>query len=329
MRNHPLVNTFPRMLPRFASAAVTTLLLVMTGCSGTGVAPPAGVPSTDALAQKAVVGSRATTIGHSMWLWPGASYPPAASVMSWCTSHGVKNVFLYVYTKNGKVVDLGDIRSYAQAATKSGVTLYALNGEAQWIVHPKSVVAWENTVNVTGLFAGVHLDTEPNQVTGWKAYNKPGAVQADAPIINDMYAMIEALRANSPSTHLEVDVQFSDASYTQALGFPTDGYGSFGEALVALTDELTVMSYRTVLDGNNGLVEISAPMLALANAHDKPMRLAIETSKDPADPQDSFWGHPQSDVRRMLKAVDSAEASSTAYDGTSVEEYVSWTELPK
>jgi hypothetical protein len=264
-----------------------------------------------------------------MWLWPGASYPPATSVMLWCTSHGVKNVFLYVYTKNGKVVDLRDIRSYAQAATKSGVTLYALNGEAQWIVHPKWVVAWENTVNATGLFAGVHLDTEPNQVIGWKAYNKPGAVQADAPIINDMYAMLQALRANSPSTHLEVDVQFSDADYTEQLGFPTDGYGSFGEALVALTDELTVMSYRTVLDGNNGLVEISAPMLALANAHDKPMRLAIETTKDPADPQDSFWGHSQSAVRTMLKAVDGAEAPTTAYDGTSVEEYVSWTELPR
>jgi hypothetical protein len=329
MRNHAWVNTFRPALPRFASAAVTTLLLVMTGCSGTGVAPPMGVPSANATAQKATVRGRATTIGHSMWLWPGASYPPAASVMSWCTSHGVKNVFLYVYTKNGKVVDLRDIRSYAQAATKSGVTLYALNGEAQWIVHPKLVVAWENAVNATDLFAGVHLDTEPNQVTGWKAYNKPGAVQADAPIINDMYAMIEALRANSPSTHLEIDVQFSDADYTQALGFPTDGYGSFGEALVTLTDELTVMSYRTVLEGNNGLVEISAAMLALADAHDKPMRLAIETSKDPADPQDSFWGHSQSAVRKMLKAVDGAEASSTAYDGTSVEEYVSWTELPK
>jgi len=173
------------------------------------------------------------------------------------------------------------------------------------------------------------MDTEPNQVSGWKAYNKPGAVQADSPIIKHFYTMLHGVRANSPSTHIEVDVQFADADYSKALGFPTDGYDSFGEALVADTDELTVMSYRTVLEGNNGLVEISAPMLALAYAHDKPMRLAIETSKDPADPQDSFWGRPQTDVRKMLRAVDGAEASSTAYDGTSVEEYVSWTELPR
>jgi hypothetical protein len=329
VRKHPSVNTFPRTIQRYAGAAAIVLSLATAGCAGTGAAPSDSPLPVNALAQSTAVRSRTTTIGHSMWLWPGASYPPATSVMSWCTSHGVTNVFLYVYTKNGRVGDLNDIRSYAQAATKSGVTLYALNGEAQWILHPKSVIAWENAVNATGLFAGVHLDTEPNQVNGWTSYNKPGAVQADAPIINDMYAMLEAVRTNSPSTHLEVDVQFSDASYTQALGFPTDGYGSFGEALVALTDELTVMSYRTVLEGNNGLVEISAPMLALATAHDKPMRLAIETSKDPPDPQDSFWGHPQSDVRKMLKAVDSAQASSTAYDGTSVEEYVSWTELQK
>jgi hypothetical protein len=301
----------------------------MSACAGQVPALPEGVQTAYAPARQAIAQGRATTIGHSMWLWPGTAYPAAASVMSWCKSHDVRNIFLYVYTRNGKVVDLADMRAYANAAKKTNVTLYALNGEAQWIVHPKWVVAWENAVNATGLFAGVHLDTEPNQVKGWKAYNKPGAVQADAPIINEMYAMIQALRANSAATHLEVDVQFSEADYTQALGFPTDGYGSFGEALVALTDELTVMSYRTVLEGNNGLVEISAPMLALAYAHDKPMRLAIETSKDPADPQDSFWGRPQTDVRKMLRAVDGAEASSTAYDGTSVEEYVSWTELPR
>jgi hypothetical protein len=319
-------------IQRRPTLALTALLLAAGGCSGAGIAPT----TTGGTARNPVVSgerstgaARAATTGHSMWLWPGSSYPAAATVMSWCKTHDVRNVFLYVYTKNGKIADAEDVRAYAQLAPKSNVTLYALNGEAQWILHPKSAVAWESIVNASGYFSGIHLDTEPNQVKGWKAYDKPSAVQADTPIINDMYAMIGALRTNSPTTHLEIDVQFSDADYTQQLGFPTDGYGSFGEALVSLTDELTVMSYRTALNGDNGLVAISAPMLALATAHDKPMRLAIETSKDPADPQDSFWGHPQSAVRKMLKAVDNAEASSTAYDGTSVEEYVSWTELPK
>lgn len=249
--------------------------------------------------------------------------------MAWCSAKGVSNVFLYAYARDGHLQHLSDLQAYAKAAPSAGVTLYALNGDASWIEHPKKPVAWENAVNKSGLFSGIHMDTEPNQVTGWKAYNKPGAVQADSPIIKHFYTMLHAVRANSPSTHIEVDVQFADADYTKALGFPSDGYDSFGEALVAETDELTVMSYRTVLDGNNGLLEISAPMLALAVAHGKPMRLAIETTKDPADPQDSFWGQPQSAVTTMLQAIDNAEAPSTAYDGTSVEDYVAWTELKK
>ncbi|HEY1429983.1 MAG TPA: hypothetical protein VGF18_10440 [Candidatus Tumulicola sp.] len=294
----------------------------LAGCAGSSSVPAAG-----AYAGVAVTGATAKAGNHSMWLWPNGGYPQAIDVVTWCEAHGVADVFLYVYAKNGKLIDSRDIESYANAVAGTGINLYALNGEARWIEHPKLAVAWENAVNASGLFAGIHLDTEPNQVSGWTAYNKPGAVQADSPIIKHFYTMLQTVRANSPSTHLEVDVQFADADYTQALGFPTQGYGSFGEALVAMTDELTVMSYRTVLDGNNGLLAISAPMLALASQHAKPMRLGIETTKDPADPQDSFWGHPQSDVRKMLKAVDNAEASSTAYDGTSVEEYVSWTEL--
>jgi hypothetical protein len=300
---------------RLAALAAVAMLV---GCASDTTAPVAAT-------HVAVAAKKSG--GHSMWLWPNGAYPQASDVVSWCKSHGVANVFLYVYVKNGKIANLSDVESIAQAAATSNVAVYALNGEARWIEHPKLAIAWENAVNASGLFAGVHLDTEPNQVKGWKAYNKPGAVQADTPIIDNFYTMLQDVRANSPSTHLEVDVQFADADYTQALGFPTDGYSSFGEALVALTDELTVMSYRTILDGNNGLVTISAPMLALATQQDKPMRLAIETSKDPADPQDSFWGHPQVDVRKMLKAVDNVEATSTAYNGTSVEDYVSWTEL--
>jgi hypothetical protein len=300
--------------------------MLAAGCSGAG---PSAQPVGVAPAAATRVAETSSAQNYAMWLWPNGAYPPATTVMTWCARHHVRSVFLYVYAKGGHVVDLADVRAYAKAAAAGGVTLYALNGSAHWILHPQAAIAWENAVNAAGVFAGIHLDTEPNQVAGWEAYNKPGAVQADAPIINHFYAMLEAVRVNSPSTHLEVDVQFSDADYTEQLGFPTDGYASFGEALVALTDELTVMSYRTALNGNNGLLEISTPMLALATAQGKPMRVAIETSKDPADPQDSFWGHPQSAVRAMLKAVDNAEASSTAYDGTSVEEYVSWTELPK
>jgi hypothetical protein len=301
-------------------ATVVLSLLSGEACAGDpGLSPPAAA-SADS--------PRTATSGeHSMWLWPGSSYPPAASVMAWCTANGVSNVFLYAYARDGRLQHSRELQSYAKAAPPAGVTLYALNGDASWIEHPNKAVAWENAVNKSGLFSGIHMDTEPNQVSGWKAYDKPGAVQSDAPIIKHFYTMLHAVRANSPSTHIEVDVQFADTDYTKALGFPTDGYNSFGEALIADTDELTVMSYRTVLNGNNGLLQISAPMLALATAHAKPMRLAIETTRDPADPQDSFWGQPQSAVTTMLNAIDNAEASSTAYNGTSVEDYVAWTEL--
>jgi hypothetical protein len=301
-------------------AAVVLSLLWEAACAGGAGVSPTAAASTP--------GARTTTSsGHSMWLWPGGGYPPSASVMAWCTANGVSNIFLYAYARDGRLQHLSDLQAYAKAAPPAGVTLYALNGDASWIEHPNKAVAWENAVNKSQLFAGIHMDTEPNQVSGWKAYDKPGAVQADTPIIKHFYAMLKAVRANSPSTHIEVDVQFADADYTKALGFPTDGYGSFGEALIAEADELTVMSYRTVLNGNNGLLEISAPMLALAVAHGKPMRLAIETTKDPADPQDSFWGQPQSAVTSMLQAIDNAEASSTAYNGTSVEDYEAWAEL--
>jgi hypothetical protein len=315
-------NLRPDMVLR---AAIALALLSGAACSGAVSSASRPLPASVPAANKA----KSASNGHSMWLWPGGSYPPAATVMAWCTANGVSNVFLYAYARNGHLQHLRELQAYAEAAPPAGVTLYALNGDASWIEHPNNAVAWENAVNKSGLFSGIHMDTEPNQVPGWKAYDKPGAVQADAPIIKHFYTMLHAVRANSPSTHIEVDVQFADADYSKALGFPTDGYDSFGEALVAETDALTVMSYRTVLNGNNGLLEISAPMLALAVAHGKPMRLAIETTKDSADPQDSFWGQPQSAVTTMLQAIDNAEASSTAYDGTSVEDYKAWAELKR
>jgi hypothetical protein len=179
----------------------------------------------------------------------------------------------------------------------------------------------------TGAFSGIHLDTEPTEVAGWKAFDKPGAVAADSPIIKEMYAMIAAVRANGRGTHVEMDVQFSDSSYTRTRGFPCHGFGSFGEALVALTDELTVMSYRTTVNGPNGVHAISAAMLSLAAAHRKPMRLAIETAKDRADPQDSFYGKTLKAVANTLEAIDENEARAPAYAGTSVEDYASWAKL--
>jgi hypothetical protein len=54
------------------------------------------------------------------------------------------------------------------------------------------------------------------------------------------------------------------------------------------------------------------------------MRLAIETDKDTAET--SFYGDPESDVESALNEIDSTE-TSTAYVGTSVEEYLSWSEM--
>lgn len=303
------------------------IALVLVAIGTAGCASPS-FPSTPQRVQTARRVLQAVPPGHAMWMWTVDPYPPVDSVIAWAREHGVKDVFLAVQiAPGGKVKDANAVAHFAEAAKSAGIGLYALNGDPSWIANPNAAVAWETAVLATGAFAGVHLDVEPNQIPGWKAFNVPGAARADNPILREMYATIAALRSNSPGTHLEIDVQFSDSSYTRTRGFVCDGYGSFGEALVARTDEVTVMSYRTVAGGPNGVKAISAPMLALAVAHGHPMRLAIETAKDPADPQDSFYGRPESAVENILAAIDTMESSSPAYAGTSVEEYLSWSRL--
>lgn len=256
---------------------------------------------------------------RALWVW---TTPDNATLVSFAQAHGISEMF-YSVSSNVNIAGTENTRVSAlhTRAVAAGIALNALGGNLTWAddgAGTAKAIAWENNAMGTGFFVGAHFDIEPSP----SLYTSCNVTKANAFI-----SALESIHDNgiSHGWNMNEDVQIGDRLCTGITG----GYATLTDGIIAQTDQITVMSYRNVASGGNGMWDVCQDAIARAYAAGKPARCGAEAAADsPASV--TFHGATATYMGSVLAQVDTlAEQSAWAssYRGIAIEDYAGYAAL--
>lgn len=286
------------------------LNMVLIGCltailSATTLAFPAQ-SATPAQTSPSATTAPTTT---AMWAWYVAD--PIALAQD-AQRRGVTHLFVHVTTGEWQPREKATLLTLAEHADARGITLWALGGQPSWTSNVRAARQWQAKALDLGIFAGSHLDIEPWALAGWAQPAKRARMVA---------------QWSGTLRWLQRD---SDLPMQVALPFWADqiaarGGGTMASHALTVADEVSVMSYR---DSAPGVLGVGSVMLGLADQHEVPIRLAVETNELRDCPYCTFDGQNVTALRHAMDEIDAAAAVRTPwYQGLSVHDHAGWTEL--
>jgi hypothetical protein len=260
-----------------------------------------GSLASSASASAAVVAPRA------MWVW---KWDRNRDLISFAVSHGVGRLFVSAPPgfSSSQPSRYSDLLSRASAA---GITVDALSGDPSWVNNPAQAVAWAREVVGFHSFAGLHLDVEPYALSSWNT-DQSGT-------ITNYLSMLSQVKAAAGSYTLEADIPF---------WFNTIPWGtsSLDVSVFNTVDAATLMTYRNVAGGSDGIIALGQAEFNDGVALGKPVRLAVETN--PSSPAKvTFYGTSVSYMNSQLTQVDAAYAGSPLYTGIAIDDYLGYSKL--
>jgi hypothetical protein len=127
---------------------------------------------------------------------------------------------------------------------------------------------------------------------------------------------------------LEVDVPFWYGTIAAPSSAPgTTAGGTFADAVMAVADAVTVMSYRNTATGPNSIVDVGTDMLTRAQTAGKPVRLGAETNATPGCAYRSFVGLTDFQLETAVDQVEAAVDGYQTFRGMAIEDYNGWSVL--
>ncbi len=245
---------------------------------------------------------------RATWVW---KWDRNRDLISFARSHGVGRLFVWTWPgfSTSQPSRYSDLLNRASAA---GITVDALSGDPSWVNDPGQAVAWAREVVRFHSFAGLHLDVEPYALASWKT-DQSGT-------ITNYLSMLSRVKAVAGSYALEEDIPF---------WFNTIPWGesSLDVAVFDTVDAATLMTYRNVADGSDGISASGQAEFDHGVALGKRVRLAVETNPDPLA-KVTFYNTSVTYMAGQLSKVDAAHAASPLYSGVAIDDYLGYRKLP-
>jgi hypothetical protein len=246
--------------------------------------------------------------------WVGERHD-AGELVPWAVAHGVQELFLGVRPDLAPVSDVRWAREIVRQAHAAGIAVSALGGDQGWVDHPDLALGWSRAVCAMHVFDGVHVDVEPWARSDWDD-------RRDA-VVAGYVDVLRRLAATCP-LRLEADVAFWLHDVHTVTGTPLD------EAVLRLVDAVTLLSYRNVPTGTDGILDVARRSLEKADRLGVPCRLAVETNDlgpGPVQRKQTFFGRGHAAMTRALEVVDAEAARVPSYAGAAVHDVDGWQAL--
>ena len=252
--------------------------------------------------------SAAAAAPRAMWVW---KWSRNRDLISFAVSHGVGRLFVsappgFSTSQPARYTDL------LNRASAARITVDALSGDPSWVNNPGLAVAWAGEVEKFPGFAGLHLDVEPYALSSWNT-DQSGT-------ITSYLSMLSQVKAAAKSYALEADIPF---------WFNTipSGSTSLDVSVFNIVDAATLMTYRNVATGSDGIIALGQAEFNDGVALGKPVRLAVETNQS-SPSKVTFYGTSVSYMNGQLSQVDAAYGASPLYTGIAIDDYLGYSRLP-
>jgi len=241
-------------------------------------------------------------------------------LLQFAKSNGVNLIYLQVI-QDGEITT-EQYRTFIREAGLNGIEVQALDGRPEWSkvenrYHITNLVNWVKQYNASVAaserFSGIHLDVEPYILPEWST-NRDAVVTQWMDTVKMFIPQLagSGLKATS-------DIP----SWLDHVAVPNNG-GTLSRFMITQYDQVTLMAYRDVALGTDGINEIVKNELAEANLLGKKLIVGVNIIQDPEGDFVSFAEEGKAEMERQLAIVYSTYKYNAAFAGHAVHDYSSW-----
>ena len=236
----------------------------------------------------------ATTVTRHTVIWSIPEAKQLSTKINQLTTRQMKRVYLHVAVEGDRTL----YRSFVEKAHLAGIEVYFLFGQPRWITNEGTAnrpnvedpLAWINLYLQETMERpdGISVDLEPYALPEWET--------DQAAVVASYQRILTAFQDVSETTSLPLQLflPFWFHTVSDASGRP------LSEWAMELADEVTLMSYRTVYGGGNGLAAITMTDALYAASHQHRLSYAIEFTALPETPSITFYVKTRTTLNQLV-----------------------------
>ncbi|WCR29098.1 hypothetical protein L3476_10465 [Paenibacillus thiaminolyticus] len=217
-------------------------------------------------------------------------------------------------------------RSLVKKAHEAGIEMHAMGGHPGWALEDNAprirrlidyVKKYNRAAEADERFHGIHLDVEPYVLPDWPSRKDEVLRQWTA----NMKMFVQETKRNS-SLETSIDL----AVWLDRTLLPEEPELSVSEWMIQTMDHVSLMAFRNMADGSNGIAVVVRDEMRMADRHGKPLIVTVEMKQSPEGGHISFFDKGSAEMEKELSHLPGLLGEFTAYIGNAVHAYDYWKE---
>lgn len=214
-------------------------------------------------------------------------------------------------------------RSFVKRAQAQGIEVHAMGGHPIWGKKEnrpriQRLIDYVKNYNAESepdeRFQGIHLDIEPYTLPEWE---------------NDRDTLLTEWAANIAYFHEETKKD-SDLETSADLAVWLDTFTlpgrnmSVSEYMITTLDHISLMAFRNIAEGSNGIADVVSQEMKIADRLGKPLLISVEMKENFEGRHISFYDKGAVEMERQLALLPDLLSEYKAYKGNIVHAYDYW-----
>lgn len=279
---------------------------------------------------------------RGVWVWEEDSYAifldpdAAATAIDMAKQQRLTTFYLYADAfrdRNLIVTHAADVQRLIKRFHDGGIKVQALLGS--WYLHTERYVLTEQRAEALAMFRrvfefnaaappdsrfdAVHFDIEPHQLEEWKKDSNKMLLQ----FLDLGRAIMDLSTERGNAAPVGPDIPFwFDGITLEWQGERT----SVAEHFIKMFNFVTLMDYRNVADGDDGIIAHAAGEMEIARRLGKRVIIGVETGNGEL-PKTTFRDRTPVDMERELAATEDAFRENPAFAGFAIHHYGTYRSL--
>jgi hypothetical protein len=213
--------------------------------------------------------------------------------------------------------------SFVKQAAAAGIEVHAMGGHPIWALEENRprmlrlvnyVKNYNRAVEGNERFHGIHLDIEPYVLPAWRENSQQ--------VISEWTANLDAF-----VTELKKDSNL-EASMDMAVWLDkykvTGQDMSLSKWMINRMDHVSLMAFRDVAEGSNGIVAVSKEEIAFADELGKPIKISVEIKASHEGDHITFYEEGAAYMEEELAKLPDLLKDSPSFTGSVVHAYTYW-----
>lgn len=265
--------------------------------------------------------SLTNNVNFSTWLWNTSEIiNNSDDIINFLVKNNVKVLYLQIdYSINHE-----NYRNFISKATKNNIIVEALDGSPDWVSANGTnlqnnffdwLTIYQKASSLNEQFKGVHLDVEP-----YLNYNYSNNPNKEIGNYQD-FLLSSKNSCDQLNLNLGIDIPFwfNEVSYNTIYGS-----GNLTEWIFQNIKTISIMAYRDIADGDNGINKISETEMNLCQKYNVKATIAVETGNVPDTTFVTFFEEGQSYMYNELNSVYTNYGTNSYFNGFAIHYLDSW-----